>query len=58
MMRHIDPTTIPGVTRVGPFANITPEELRDWLGMGMIIHICDPRGNTHLHNAVREGAEP
>jgi len=57
-MRHVDPTIIPGVTRVGPFASITPKELKDWLGMGMIVHICDPRGNTHLHNAVREGAKP
>jgi len=57
-MRHIDPMIIPGVTRVGPFATITPKELNDWLGMGPIIHICDPRGNTHLHNAVREGAKP
>ena len=26
--------------------------------MGMIVHICDPRRNTHLHNAVHEGAKP
>ena len=57
-MRHVDPTKIPGVTRLGPFASITPKELKDWLGKGVIIHICDPRGNTHLHNAVREGAKP
>jgi hypothetical protein len=57
-MRHIDPTKIPGVTRLGPFANIAPKELKDWLGKGVIIHITDPRGNTHLHNAVREGAKP
>jgi ankyrin repeat protein len=58
IMRHLDPTKIPGVTRVGPFATISPKELKDWLGRGVIVHICDPRGNTHLHNAVREGAEP
>lgn len=57
-MRHIDAMIMPGVTRVGRFANVTPKELNDWLGMGPIIHICDPRGNTHLHNAVREGAKP
>jgi hypothetical protein len=46
-MRHIDSTKIPGVTRLGPFANIAPKELKDWLGKGVIIHITDPRGNTH-----------
>lgn len=58
MMRHVDHTNIPGVTYSGPFANITLKELRDWLGKGVIIHICDPRGNTHLHRAVMEGAKP
>ncbi len=57
-MRHVNPTKKPGVTHLGPFASITPKELKNWLGMGMKVHIRDPRGNTHLHNAVREGAKP
>jgi ankyrin repeat protein len=58
MMRHVDHTNIPGVTYSGPFANITLKELKAWLGTGVIIHIPDPRGNTHLHRAVMEGAKP
>lgn len=58
MMRHIDHTNIPGVTYSGPFANITPQELKSWLGKGKITPICDPRGNSYLHRAAIEGAKP
>jgi hypothetical protein len=58
MFKRFDHTNIPGVTYAGPFASITPKELKAWLGKGVIIHICDPRGNTHLHRAVMEGAKP
>jgi len=58
MIRHVDHTNIPGVTYSGPFANITPQELKSWLGKGRILPVCDPRGNTYLHRAVTEGAKP
>jgi ankyrin repeat protein len=58
MLKRIDNTNIPGVTYSGPFANITPQELKAWLGNGTILPICDPRGNTYLHRAVTEAAKP
>jgi ankyrin repeat protein len=58
MLRRVDYASIPGVGYSGPFADITLKELKAWLGKGVIIHIPDPRGNTHLHRAVTEGAKP
>ena len=58
MIRRVDHTTIPGVTHVGPFADITLQGLQRWLGKGTILPICDPRENTYLHRAVMEGAKP
>lgn len=57
-MRRFDYANIPGVTYSGPFAEITPQGLKSWLGKGTIIPVCDPRGNTYLHRAVTEGAKP
>jgi ankyrin repeat protein len=57
-MKHVDPMIIPGVGCVGPFTNITRRELESWLGPHSLLHHCDPRRNTYLHNAVREGAKP
>lgn len=58
MIIPFDHTNIPGVTYSGPFANITPHELKSWLGKGPILPICDPRGNSYLHRSVMEGAKP
>jgi ankyrin repeat protein len=58
MIRHINHTNIPGATFLGPFAHISLQELKGWLGKGRILPICDPRGNSYLHRAIMEGAKP
>lgn len=58
MLRRVDYANIPGVACLGPFADITPQGLKSWLGKGTILPVCDPRGNTYLHRAVTEGAKP
>lgn len=58
MLTRLDHTNIPGVTYSGPFANITPKELKAWLGKGQILPVCDPRDNTYVHRAVMERAKP